>query len=64
MASRKTLRANSSGSHGRVADRLERKPRFIESSFQNDERLRIEGAVVEPPHGSILNLSRDFFVIR
>jgi hypothetical protein len=63
MASRKTLRANSSGFNGGVADRLERKPRFIESSFQNDERLRIEGAVVDPPHASNLNL-RDFFVIR
>jgi hypothetical protein len=43
--------------HCRVADRLERKPGFIESRFQNDERLRIKGVVVEPTHGSILNLS-------
>ncbi len=28
--------------HCCVADRLEPHPRFIESSFQNDERLRIE----------------------
>ena len=33
--------------HGVVAYRLERQPRFVESSFQNDERLRIEGAVVD-----------------
>jgi hypothetical protein len=50
--------------HGRVADRLERKPGFIESRLQNDERLRIKGVVVEPTHGSILNLTGTLFVIR
>jgi hypothetical protein len=39
--------------HRRVANRLERKPCFIESRLQDDERLRIEGAAVEPAHGSI-----------
>ena len=39
--------------HRRVANRLERKPRFIESGLQDDERLRIEGTIVEPAHGSI-----------
>jgi hypothetical protein len=50
--------------HCRVADRLERKPSFIESRLQNDERLWIERVVVEPTHGSILNLRATLFVIR
>src|SRR6516164_8474077 len=47
--------------HCRVADRLERKPRLIESRLQNDEHLWIEGVVVEPTHGSILNYQRGFW---
>ena len=41
--------------HRGIADRLERQPRFVESRLQKHERRRIEGAVVEPSHGPVLN---------
>ena len=53
IARRNTERANSSGFTVSVAERLECQPRLVESGFQNDERLRIEGAVVEPERGSV-----------
>ena len=61
MASRSTLRASSSGFTVVLPIDFERQPRLVEGGFQDDQRLWVERAVVEPAHGSILTADKQAY---